>query len=227
MLSRCLFLESPIWRLSRAATDLDVDLIVLASHGRSGISHLLLGSVAEKVVRLAPCPVFTVKLPLPAVAAGCLICLWKEGQVVEATASDWLPSPVTPTVACWTLARGLSLLTWQEVKYELSNLSLVLREHLRSCGCVACAATDQRMAISSGSVEPSGRALVGWRRSRRRSVSLGLSSVSSRIGRRLLSEPVLLRLGGKLRKSVAERAQERQLHLGGTRAPRAFASRVA
>ena len=50
----------------KAATDLDVDLIVLASHGRSGISHLLLGSVAEKVVRLAPCPVFTVKAPLPA-----------------------------------------------------------------------------------------------------------------------------------------------------------------
>ena len=50
----------------KAATDLTVDLIVLASHGRSGVSHLLLGSVAEKVVRLAPCPVFTVKAPLPA-----------------------------------------------------------------------------------------------------------------------------------------------------------------
>ena len=48
----------------KAATDFDVDLIVIASHGRSGISHLLLGSVAEKVVRLAPCPVFTVKPPL-------------------------------------------------------------------------------------------------------------------------------------------------------------------
>ena len=57
----------PYMEIVKAATDLDVDLIVLASHGRSGISHLLLGSVAEKVVRLAPCPVFTVKLPLPAV----------------------------------------------------------------------------------------------------------------------------------------------------------------
>lgn len=54
----------PYMEIVRAATELDVDLIVLASHGRSGISHLLLGSVAEKVVRLAPCPVFTVKLPL-------------------------------------------------------------------------------------------------------------------------------------------------------------------
>jgi nucleotide-binding universal stress UspA family protein len=37
------------------------DLIVIATHGRTGIKHLLLGSVAEKVVRMAPCPVFTVK----------------------------------------------------------------------------------------------------------------------------------------------------------------------
>ena len=56
----------PYMEIVKAAADLEVDLIVLASHGRSGISHLLLGSVAEKVVRLAPCPVFTVKLPLPA-----------------------------------------------------------------------------------------------------------------------------------------------------------------
>ena len=56
----------PYMEIVKAATDFDVDLIVLASHGRSGVSHLLLGSVAEKVVRLAPCPVFTVKLPLSA-----------------------------------------------------------------------------------------------------------------------------------------------------------------
>jgi nucleotide-binding universal stress UspA family protein len=37
------------------------DLIVIATHGLTGIKHLLLGSVAEKVVRMAPCPVFTVK----------------------------------------------------------------------------------------------------------------------------------------------------------------------
>lgn len=39
----------------------DVDLVVIATHGRTGIDRLLLGSVAEKVVRRAPCPVFTVK----------------------------------------------------------------------------------------------------------------------------------------------------------------------
>ncbi|MGB3942159.1 MAG: universal stress protein [Candidatus Manganitrophaceae bacterium] len=37
-----------------------IDLIVMGTHGRTGMSHLLLGSVTEKVVHLAPCPVLTV-----------------------------------------------------------------------------------------------------------------------------------------------------------------------
>ena len=40
-----------------------VDLIVMSTHGRTGLSHLLMGSVTEKVVRLAPCPVFSVHQP--------------------------------------------------------------------------------------------------------------------------------------------------------------------
>jgi nucleotide-binding universal stress UspA family protein len=40
---------------------IDADLIVIATHGLSGIKHLLLGSVAERVVRMAPCPVLTVR----------------------------------------------------------------------------------------------------------------------------------------------------------------------
>ena len=43
------------------AAECHADLIVMGTHGRSGISHLLLGSVAERVVRLAPCPVLTVR----------------------------------------------------------------------------------------------------------------------------------------------------------------------
>jgi universal stress protein A len=37
------------------------ELIVMGTHGRSGVAHLVLGSVAERVVRTAPCPVFTVR----------------------------------------------------------------------------------------------------------------------------------------------------------------------
>jgi len=56
----------PCVEIVKAAADLEADLIVLATHGRGGISHLLLGSVAEKVVRLAPCPVLTVRAMKPA-----------------------------------------------------------------------------------------------------------------------------------------------------------------
>ncbi len=43
------------------AREAEIDLIVIATHGLTGIQHLLLGSITEKVVRMAPCPVFTVK----------------------------------------------------------------------------------------------------------------------------------------------------------------------
>jgi nucleotide-binding universal stress UspA family protein len=39
------------------------DLIVMGTHGRAGLAHMLLGSVAEKVVRRAPCPVLTLRSP--------------------------------------------------------------------------------------------------------------------------------------------------------------------
>lgn len=48
-------------RILEFADEGRVDLIVLGSHGRTGLGRLLIGSVAEKVVRLAPCPVFTLK----------------------------------------------------------------------------------------------------------------------------------------------------------------------
>ena len=40
-----------------------IDLIVAGTHGRGGVAHLLMGSVAERVVRTAPCPVLTVRHP--------------------------------------------------------------------------------------------------------------------------------------------------------------------
>lgn len=43
------------------AKDTRIDLIVMPTHGRSGLGHVLFGSVAEKVVRMAPCPVMTIR----------------------------------------------------------------------------------------------------------------------------------------------------------------------
>jgi universal stress protein A len=51
----------PAETIVRVAQERGVDLIVMSTHGRTGLQHVLLGSVAEKVVRLAPCPVLTVK----------------------------------------------------------------------------------------------------------------------------------------------------------------------
>lgn len=47
------------------AEELQADLIVLGTHGRTGIGRILLGSVAEGVLRRARCPVLTIKTPLP------------------------------------------------------------------------------------------------------------------------------------------------------------------
>ncbi len=47
--------------ICKAADEIGADLIVIGTHGRGGLSHALLGSVAEKVVRKAPCPVLTVR----------------------------------------------------------------------------------------------------------------------------------------------------------------------
>lgn len=51
----------PFLEIVRYAKDQSIDLIVLGTHGRTGLTHVLLGSVAEKVVRKAPCPVLTVR----------------------------------------------------------------------------------------------------------------------------------------------------------------------
>jgi nucleotide-binding universal stress UspA family protein len=48
---------SPAQEIVQLASDLEADLIVLGTHGRRGVQRFLLGSVAERVVRLAPCPV--------------------------------------------------------------------------------------------------------------------------------------------------------------------------
>ena len=51
----------PYKEISQYAQEMLIDLIVMATHGRGGLAHALLGSTADKVVHNAPCPVLTVR----------------------------------------------------------------------------------------------------------------------------------------------------------------------
>ncbi|MBT9314871.1 universal stress protein [Leptothoe spongobia] len=51
----------PMSKIMDYAQEIDADLIVMSSHGRKGVSHFLMGSVAEQVVRLSHCPVLILK----------------------------------------------------------------------------------------------------------------------------------------------------------------------
>jgi nucleotide-binding universal stress UspA family protein len=51
----------PVQEIVRFAGEADIDLIILSTHGRTGLKHVLMGSVAENVVRYAPCPVLVVR----------------------------------------------------------------------------------------------------------------------------------------------------------------------
>ncbi|HYT67778.1 MAG TPA: universal stress protein [Vicinamibacterales bacterium] len=53
----------PYAEILHYAVEHSVDLIVMGTHGRGGVTHMLLGSIAEKVIRRAPCPVLTVRHP--------------------------------------------------------------------------------------------------------------------------------------------------------------------
>lgn len=53
----------PAGEISRYAADAGIDVIVIGTHGRTGVDRLVMGSVAEKVMREAPCSVLVVKLP--------------------------------------------------------------------------------------------------------------------------------------------------------------------
>ncbi len=61
---RHLLAGDPADAIIRLAETDNIDLIVMGTHGRRGLSRLLMGSVAEAVVRAAPCPVLTVKQPV-------------------------------------------------------------------------------------------------------------------------------------------------------------------
>lgn len=54
---------TPFLEIVNAAREKEVDLIVIATHGKTALEHVFFGSTAEKVVRKAPCPVLTVRNP--------------------------------------------------------------------------------------------------------------------------------------------------------------------
>jgi universal stress protein A len=87
--TRLVDLGVPYQRILETAAAEQVDLIVMATHGRTGLAHLVMGSVAERVVRLAPCPVLAIRppggrsivLPTPCWGEGGgrqVPCLWGE-----------------------------------------------------------------------------------------------------------------------------------------------------
>lgn len=60
---RAFLIGTPSTVLLEYVSAKDIDLIVMGTHGRTGIGRLLMGSVAEAIVRKAPCPVLTLKAP--------------------------------------------------------------------------------------------------------------------------------------------------------------------
>ncbi len=54
----------PFVEIIDTATEYNADIIIIATHGHSGVEHILFGSTAEKVVRKAPCPVLTLREPI-------------------------------------------------------------------------------------------------------------------------------------------------------------------
>ncbi|MCK6478903.1 MAG: universal stress protein [Planctomycetaceae bacterium] len=61
-LRRKVLAGSPSREIVREAREWAADLVVIGTHGRTGLRHVFLGSVAENVVRLCPCPVLTLRL---------------------------------------------------------------------------------------------------------------------------------------------------------------------
>jgi nucleotide-binding universal stress UspA family protein len=74
----------PVSEILRVAKEESCDLIVMGTHGRTGLRRVLMGSVAELVVRKAPCPVLTVKMPFAPAQAAAAAAASPAGQPAEA-----------------------------------------------------------------------------------------------------------------------------------------------
>jgi nucleotide-binding universal stress UspA family protein len=72
--------DSPTYEIAQLAADVEADLVVVGTHGRRAMSRVILGSVAEVTVRLAPCPVLVVRAkatpsPVPTIQPPCPRCV--------------------------------------------------------------------------------------------------------------------------------------------------------
>jgi nucleotide-binding universal stress UspA family protein len=81
----------PAQVIVRVAQELACDLIVMGTHGRSGLRRLLMGSVAEHVLRCAPCPVMTVRSPERSPGHH-----WQEANPARATEESQSPPSASP-----------------------------------------------------------------------------------------------------------------------------------
>ncbi len=84
--------EAPGDEIAQLAADLEADLVVVGTHGRHGLRRVMMGSVAEQVVRLAPCPVLVVRpkgvmQEIPAIEPPCPECL--KTRTASAGATLW------------------------------------------------------------------------------------------------------------------------------------------
>jgi nucleotide-binding universal stress UspA family protein len=77
------FGDDPAAEIVGVAEQSKADLIVMGTHGRTGLGRFLMGSVAEQVVRRAPCPVVTVRTPLRETHSGTQDTPGTTGQVAE------------------------------------------------------------------------------------------------------------------------------------------------
>jgi nucleotide-binding universal stress UspA family protein len=83
----------PASEILRIAEERKCEMIVMGTHGWTGLTRLLMGSVAEKVVRKAPCAVLTVKMPLAAEPVE------KSATVAEPAVDELEPAPAAPKPA--------------------------------------------------------------------------------------------------------------------------------
>jgi nucleotide-binding universal stress UspA family protein/mono/diheme cytochrome c family protein len=116
----------PAYAIVEAATTNDADLIVMGTHGHGAVMHMLMGNVAERVVRSSPCPVLTVREPRPS----------KERVVAKSKFAGVVASILVASVM---LAPGLVTTAIAQDYKQTTTGGEVFRTY-----CASCHGTDAR-----------------------------------------------------------------------------------